>query len=385
MHLQGHKCVEAAFYGKLGLFVMRVKLGFLLWLLALGGWAQPITGVWRGKLQTGGMLLQATYKLELKLVKKGDSLIGTSYYYANANNYYRYLVRGYFDDRENAVHWWDDVLLDSKTSGGAIALGFLKKTPLEASADFNCPGSGIMRLDGKAEAENGTDFELHLSKTEGSQFADEWDAVIDGYFYGMADPAIIDSVAAIAAGSKVAVPTVGQEPPIAKAVPTPPKPQPTAAKPPLPKPAASQVPQPARPEKPPPADTTPTITAKFSARQKLVATTIPIGADSVVLQFYDNAEVDGDSIALFLNGHLLFEHIRLTGQAYSITIAASQLTQEQNELTMVAENLGSIPPNTSFMVAYAGGKRFTANLESTAYSSAVIRLVRPASTASGQQ
>ena len=43
---------------------------------------------------------------------------------------------------------------------------------------------------------------------------------------------------------------------------------------------------------------------------------------------------------------------------------------------MVAENLGSIPPNTSYMVALVEEKRYEARLESTEGSSAMIRLVR---------
>jgi hypothetical protein len=41
---------------------------------------------------------------------------------------------------------------------------------------------------------------------------------------------------------------------------------------------------------------------------------------------------------------------------------------------MVAENLGTIPPNTSFMVALVGDKRYEAKLSSTENSSALIRL-----------
>jgi hypothetical protein len=41
---------------------------------------------------------------------------------------------------------------------------------------------------------------------------------------------------------------------------------------------------------------------------------------------------------------------------------------------MVAENLGAIPPNTSYMVAIVGDKRFDAQLESTENSSCLIRL-----------
>jgi hypothetical protein len=116
-----------------------------------------------------------------------------------------------------------------------------------------------------------------------------------------------------------------------------------------------------------------TIEEKFTSRQKVITKEIPIEGDSIELRFYDNAEIDGDSISLFLNDKMIFTHIRLTEKAYTVKLAAKDL-QENNELTMVAENLGAIPPNTSYMVAIAGGKRYEAQLASTENSSAVIRL-----------
>ena len=100
-----------------------------------------------------------------------------------------------------------------------------------------------------------------------------------------------------------------------------------------------------------------------------------MSGDSVELRFYDNAEIDGDSISLFLNNRLLFSHIRLLGSAYVIKLAVSEL-QQTNELIMVAENLGSIPPNTSYMVALVNGNRYEARLESTEGSSAMVRFVK---------
>jgi len=43
---------------------------------------------------------------------------------------------------------------------------------------------------------------------------------------------------------------------------------------------------------------------------------------------------------------------------------------------MVAENLGTIPPNTSYMVALIGDNRYDAYLASTEGSSAMIRFIK---------
>jgi hypothetical protein len=115
---------------------------------------------------------------------------------------------------------------------------------------------------------------------------------------------------------------------------------------------------------------------KFASRKKVLQQVIPVKGDSMEIRFYDNAEIDGDSIAVFLNGRLLQQHILLAENAYTMKIAVSDL-QADNELVMVAENLGSIPPNTSLMVAIVDDKRYEAHLQSTEGSSALVRLVKP--------
>ena len=55
--------------------------------------------------------------MELKIIKNGDSLTGTSYYYESPNSYRRYSINGYFDDRDNSVVWWDDQLIEEITKG----------------------------------------------------------------------------------------------------------------------------------------------------------------------------------------------------------------------------------------------------------------------------
>jgi hypothetical protein len=61
-------------------------------------------------------------------------------------------------------------------------------------------------------------------------------------------------------------------------------------------------------------------------------------------------------------------------KAYTINLAVAGLL-DSNELVMVAENLGSIPPNNSLMVAMIDGKRYEKRLESTEQSSAAIRFI----------
>ncbi len=343
-------------------------------------YAQMITGVWKGKINR--------QKCEVKIIQNGDNLTGTAYYYESANNYRRYSIKGYFDPNTNEAVWWDDQLLEEKT-GRLTTPG---RVPLLSRADFNCPGDGRMMLDGKAaevEDENEKAGDVDLDKTEKSNFLDEWDFVIDNYTVGANDPYIIDSIDLIAAPSLLSpadksppgetwktpieeepVKTIPEEKPIVVTTPN------VVSKP-IDQPILKTE-LPKTTSKSPPAGETlksPAIEEKFTSRKKVFATEIPVSGDSIELRFYDNAQIDGDSISLFLNDKLIFVHIRLTEKAYTVKLPVSELNAS-NELIMVAENLGSIPPNTSYMVALVGEKRYEARLESTEGSSAMIRLVK---------
>ncbi|MDO9376224.1 MAG: hypothetical protein Q7T76_17505 [Ferruginibacter sp.] len=338
--------------------------------------AQPITGVWKGKIDRK--------TVELKIIKNGDSLTGTSYYYESANAYRRYSIKGYFDDRDNSVVWWDDQLIEAKNSNRIFAA----KSPIPylSSADFNCPGGTKMYLTGKTVLKENEEVQrgpVDLEKMDTHTFNDEWDYVIENYTYGANDPELVDSIGKLARPNSSPLIIAGVDHARRKSLP-PPIFLPPAASPteeiktapvvePIIEPVVEKV-------------VTPTIETvvqkvplnneeKFFTRRRQVIQEIQISGDSLELTFYDNAEVDGDSIAIFLNDQLLYEHVRLSDKPYTLKLPVETLKQS-NELVMVAENLGSIPPNTSLMVAMIDGRRYETRLESTEQSSAVIRFVR---------
>jgi hypothetical protein len=335
---------------------------------------QMITGVWKGKINR--------QKVEVKIIQKGDSLTGTSYYYESATHYRRYSIKGYFDPGTNEAVWWDDQLLEEKA--GRFSVSSPGKMPLLARADFNCPDGGKMTLDGKAinrDIESNRDGQLHLNKEGTTDFEDEWDYIIDNYLVGGNDPELIDSIASIARQAIPPAPPVVQAP--AEKAPQKEvalvliKPSPVSKPDPVPQPKPEPKPEPViiQPKPDPAPVIPPSIEEKFSSRQKVFIKEIPLAGDSIELRFYDNAEIDGDSISLFLNDKLLYQHIRLAAGAWTIKLAVSDLAQS-NELVMVAENMGSIPPNTSYMVAIVNGVKQDAYLASTEGSSAMIRLVK---------
>ncbi|HSF46000.1 MAG TPA: hypothetical protein VLA58_08310 [Chitinophagaceae bacterium] len=360
--------------------------------------AQSITGVWRGKVTRG----IKNYNLELKLIRSGDSLSGTSYYYHSPTNYSRFKVKGYYDVSGDIV-WWDKELVENK--GGKMTVA--NSTPFQFAADFNCPGNDIMKLDGVADkkGDEGKDHEVHLSKMEEPIFKDEWDHVIEDFPYYASVPDYIDSIdRGYALERPVKLPAKEQEKAVAVVKTAPPvaaaQEKPAASDKTTP-PATTKTEPPVALEKsdPPPvrqpekkatqkteappvvfapkADIPATLKApksieeKFVERKKILVTEIPVVGDSIKLNFYDHGEIDGDSISLFLNGKLIYQHVLLKASPFQFTIAVSDL-QNENELIMVAENLGSIPPNTSLMIVWVNGVRHEARLESSENTSAMI-------------
>jgi hypothetical protein len=331
--------------------------------------AQQITGVWKGR--------NKNTRLELKLVKSGDSLVGNAYYYTSKNNYRKYSIKGYFDPETNNVIWWDDVLIEDKTGHGLF--GGASADALLTVADFNCPGETEMRLDGTSSLRDDKEVvrgPINLQKTGAPMFSDDWDWVIENYTSGTNDPYVIDSIARLTTGPRyypeeklppAAVPiTVTPAPPTA-ATPAPPATQQQ------PEQSVAVTPPPA----PEPAAPPQTINEKkFTTRKKNLQSVIPFTPGKTIeLRFYDNAAIDGDSIAIFLNGKLVREHILLGGEPQTITIDSKEL-QDDNEVVVVAENLGSIPPNTSYLVAVVGNKKYEARLFADEHSSALIRFVK---------
>lgn len=329
--------------------------------------AQQISGYWKGRIDRKNV--------ELKIVKNGDSLTGTSYYFESPYNFRRFSIKGYFDPASNSAVWWDDRLIEEKK--GKIIFNPTAAVLYLSTADFNCPGGTKMFLNGRAslkEKKEDLRGTVDLQKTFSHIFNDEWDFVIDNYTAGTNDPYFIDSISKLAF-----LKTVENKPIVIPAE----KPASTVNViekkdqvfiPPLKKPAVPIV-------KKEPVKTIPviekaiSIEEKFIARKKVIFQEIPVAGDSIELRFYDNAQVDGDSISLFLNERLIFEHIRLTEKAFTIKLAVAEL-KESNDLIMVAENLGSIPPNTSYMLTIVDGTRYEARLESTEQSSAGIRFIR---------
>jgi hypothetical protein len=96
----------------------------------------------------------------------------------------------------------------------------------------------------------------------------------------------------------------------------------------------------------------------LQGRESVVAAHIPVsGTDTVRVELYDNGEIDGDSVSLFVNNELLIQHIRLAAEPKMLLIPVDK-RYPVNTLLLVAENLGRLPPNTALMVVTVHGKTY---------------------------
>ncbi len=110
----------------------------------------------------------------------------------------------------------------------------------------------------------------------------------------------------------------------------------------------------------------------FESRRKNIVKIISISQPTFKLDFYDNGEIDGDSISVFYNGKMVLSHQRLSDKPISLTLSIDKNAPE-NIVTMYADNLGTIPPNTALMVVTDGNKRYEVRMESdTEKSGSVI-------------
>ena len=93
---------------------------------------------------------------------------------------------------------------------------------------------------------------------------------------------------------------------------------------------------------------------------------------NVEVKIFDNGEIDGDTISVYLDKRLVLSNKLLTASPLTLKIRMDEDNPE-HELVMVAENLGRIPPNTSLMIVEAGDQRFEVRITSTEQKNAVVR------------
>ncbi|MDN3657501.1 hypothetical protein QWZ08_17750 [Ferruginibacter paludis] len=353
----------------------------LLFLICETGFAQKLNGQWRGFFNSKGDIVltggdNTEYVLELEI--KGTEVTGFSYTYFQDRKYYVIcsLAGNYYKSTKSLrvtetakvkgstpLGWSDclqtHILTYDKQDGEEELKGSWRTAPGQLG---EC-GTGTTTLTRRTLSKNLASFNKPVKPTPFSG-PKSTTKVPD-----LSDKNKKPATPPVAKTKPVQQPAKANRPPLAS--------KDVAIKP---APLVKTTPEKIAPEVkkltpaiPPIAD------PNFEKRSADVLKTIEIGSNNFKVDLYDNGSVDGDSVSLFYNGKLILSHKMLSEKAITLTLDATT-DYAINELTMYADNLGSIPPNTALMVITDGDKRYEVRISSDLKKSGTIRFVHKTKT-----
>ncbi|MFC0774926.1 hypothetical protein [Terrimonas alba] len=112
--------------------------------------------------------------------------------------------------------------------------------------------------------------------------------------------------------------------------------------------------------------------ADLAMRKTEIIRDINFKSDSLILNLYDNGEVDGDTVSVLVNGTLVIARKGLTATAVKTTVYASEGFGDSLQVVMYAENLGRIAPNTGLLVVEDGEEKYQIRFEGDFQKNAAI-------------
>jgi hypothetical protein len=321
--------------------------------------AQDITGIWRGYFITESF---ERYKFELQVKQTGTSVSGVSYSYLSTVFYGKATLTGNFNEESQSALIREIKTVELKMSGNSQAcimkclFGYErsgKEEFLEGTFTSKFEKDGFMNKQG----DNCGGGKVYLRKVTTSDF------YIEPFLRGKVKP------------KKVIVnkPPVNKDTGTAKVNTEPGKKPVIVNKPPIPKPVSPPVVKndttKLKPVTPPVVKTNPpVITPKpevLKTRTNELVKVLTVNDPDVTVKLYDNGEIDGDTISVYMDNKLVLASKLLTASPLILKLKMDDENAE-HELTMVAENLGRIPPNTSLMIV-------DVRITSTAQKNAVVR------------
>jgi hypothetical protein len=339
--------------------------------------AQDLTGIWRGYFITENF---DQYRFEVQVEQsKNNTLSGVTYSYLDKQFYGKSSMTGNFTKASGNALIQEIKTLEVKMS--ALSQTCIQKCQL------------IYARSGREEFLEGT-FTSIIEKTDSLRNVFRGDDCGSGTMYLRK---VTTSDFYIEPFLRKKIPSENTTPPLVKN--NPPVNKPATAKPAPTKPVTQQktsntiaqtkpatIPKPkndtikkaetltAKPEVKASTGNRPVIhvPAILKTRENDLIQTLIINAEDVVVRLYDNGEIDGDTISVYLDNELILSKKRLTASALTINLKMDE-SQPEHELVMVAENLGRIPPNTSLMIVTAGDQRFEVRITSTEQKNAMVR------------
>ncbi|MFN4007464.1 MAG: hypothetical protein ACK4HE_08125 [Chitinophagaceae bacterium] len=367
----------------------RIIIALLLSALSVNVQAQNLTGVWRGYFLGNGGTVRYKYEVQINAAQ-GGSVKGVTYSYRTTVFYGKAALQGIYMSKTKNIIIRETHMIETKIADGSDAcpmtcyLEYSKEGNLETltgtftsitSQNRDC-GSGTVYLEKVEESEfYKEDFLVNKKPTTNKP-----NNLTVNKPTAVKKPTVTKPASTKTAGTNIKKPATAK-PQLVPAIANKNTSTTTIGKSNnLPTPVEAPVATSTAPEKP---VAQPIETPKpkiLELRENKLARVFQVADPNIEISFFDNGEIDGDTISVYVNNELVINKQRLTAKAQTIQVKASPVNTTQ-EIVVVAESLGTIPPNTAFVIIKAGRQRYEIVLTSTEQRNAklVIEYTPPSS------
>jgi len=333
----------------------------------------PLTGVWRGFFTSGMGFFQEKYRYEVQIGQLNNNGIkGVTYSYKTTVFYGKANLAGMYTPSTKNLVLKENKLIEVKMAGGDACL---MTCYLEYSKVGNTQiMEGTFTSINLATKEDCGSGRVYLEKVPESDFYKE--EFVKEYETRKKNPPVIAKTT-----PKIVAKTT---PKITKKVDTKPTPKVTVTdkrkpvqKEEIVKKDAPKVDVPITTRKidevvvKPIEEPKRNIPKVLIERENKIAKVIQAEGDEIVIELFDNGQIDNDTITVYHNKMAVAVKKRLCHQPITFRIKVDP-TKQRNEFVMVAENLGSIPPNTALMVITIGKQRHEVTITSTEQKNAMV-------------
>lgn len=340
--------------------------------------AQNLTGIWKGYFVTER---GEQYRLEFQVQQgKAQAVTGVSYSYLDKRFYGKASMTGNYVLSNKSFQIQETRTTEVRNlGGGGTCLMNYKFLYSKSGKEEFLEGTYLGKTEDRKNPKNNGVWgdcgggKVYLRRVEASDF--------------YVEPFLRDKPKPETTTTKKTTPPVAPKKSVTKQVTKTPatKPPATAVKKPAPKTPATNKPIAKKTTALPKSETAATnapvqkaITAKPApipqqtrSRENQLVKTLIVTENEIVVKLYDNGEIDGDTISVYLDNAPVLSNKRLTASPLTITLKMDEGSPD-HVLVMVAENLGRIPPNTSLMIVHDGDKRYEVRITSTEQKNAMV-------------
>jgi hypothetical protein len=341
--------------------------------------SQDLTGIWRGEFITDG---GENYRLEFQVTQnKSKTVTGVSYSYLDTRFYGKATMTGRYT-LENGIFTIQEIkTVEVKNmGGGGTCIMNYRFTYSKSGKEEFLEGSYVGKTEDRRNPRNNGVWgdcgggKVFLRRVQNSDF------YVEPFLRNKPELKKQDTATAIAKTPPLktqAKPKIKTETkPVAKT------PQKTPAKnPPLAKTKTNTIKitdtvkqrktDPIVVDKPVEKTRT-SIPVTTRARQNELVKTLTVTSGEINIRLYDNGEIDGDTISVYLDGKPIVTNKGLSTSPITVNLKMDE-NDPEHTLVMVAENMGKIPPNTSLMIVQDGDKRYSVSITSTEQKNAMVR------------